>query len=98
LFQSIEEVGERLAEQSYVSDRRLATVVFLATRLGKPILVEGPAGVGKTELAKSLAGAVGRELIRLQPLNSAYPPRTVGREQVAGLYAAVSVMRKIGER
>jgi MoxR-like ATPase len=66
LFQSIEEVGERLAEQSYVSDRRLATVVFLATRLGKPILVEGPAGVGKTELAKSLAGAVGRELIRLQ--------------------------------
>src|ERR671911_233455 len=66
LFQSIEEVGERLAEQSYVSDRRLATVVFLATRLGKPILVEGPAGVGKTELAKSLAGAAGRELIRLQ--------------------------------
>jgi MoxR-like ATPase len=66
LFQSIEEVGEKLAEQSYVSDKRLATVVFLATRLNKPILVEGPAGVGKTELAKSLAGAVGQTLIRLQ--------------------------------
>ena len=66
MFQSIEDVRERLAEQSYVSDRRLATVVFLATRLDKPILVEGPAGVGKTELAKSLAGAAGRDLDRLQ--------------------------------
>ena len=66
MFQSIEEVGEKLTEQSYVSDKRLATVVFLATRLNKPILVEGPAGVGKTELAKSLAGAVGQTLIRLQ--------------------------------
>ncbi|CAN5697771.1 MoxR family ATPase [soil metagenome] len=66
MFQSIEEVGEKLTEQSYVSDKRLATVVFLATRLNKPILVEGPAGVGKTELAKSLAGAAGQPLIRLQ--------------------------------
>ena len=66
MFESIEEVRERLADQKYVSDRRLATVVFLAARLEKPILVEGPAGVGKTELAKSLAGAVGRQLIRLQ--------------------------------
>lgn len=66
MFQSIEEVGEKLTEQSYVSDKRLATVVFLATRLNKPILVEGPAGVGKTELAKSLAGAAGQTLIRLQ--------------------------------
>ena len=66
MFESIEEVRERLAEAKYVSDRRLATVVFLATRLNKPILVEGPAGVGKTELAKSLAGTVGRPLIRLQ--------------------------------
>jgi MoxR-like ATPase len=66
LFESIEDVRERLAGQSYVSDKRLATVVFLATRLNKPVLVEGPAGVGKTELAKSLAGAAGSELIRLQ--------------------------------
>ena len=66
MFESIEDVREKLAEQKYVSDKSLATVVFLATRLNKPILVEGPAGVGKTELAKSLAGSLGRELIRLQ--------------------------------
>jgi MoxR-like ATPase len=66
VFEGIEEVQARLTEQSYVCDRRLATVVFLATRIGKPILVEGPAGVGKTELAKALGGALDTELIRLQ--------------------------------
>ena len=66
MFEGIEEVQARLTEQSYVCDRRLATVVFLATRIGKPILVEGPAGVGKTELAKALGGALDTELIRLQ--------------------------------
>ncbi|HZC19640.1 MAG TPA: MoxR family ATPase [Rubrobacteraceae bacterium] len=66
MFESIEDVREKLAAQDYVSDKRLATVVFLATRLNKPVLIEGPAGVGKTELAKSLAGAAGSELIRLQ--------------------------------
>jgi MoxR-like ATPase len=66
LFESIEDVREKLARQSYVSDKRLATVVFLATRLNKPVLVEGPAGVGKTELAKAVAGAMETELIRLQ--------------------------------
>jgi MoxR-like ATPase len=66
VFEGIEEVQARLTDQSYVCDRRLATVVFLATRIGKPILVEGPAGVGKTELAKALAGALDTELIRLQ--------------------------------
>jgi MoxR-like ATPase len=66
LFESIEDVKEKLTKQNYVSEKRLATVVFLATRLNKPVLIEGPAGVGKTELAKSLAGATGSELIRLQ--------------------------------
>ena len=66
MFESIDDVRESLAGQSYVSDRRLATVVFLATKLGKPVLAEGPAGVGKTELAKVLAGALDRTLIRLQ--------------------------------
>ena len=66
VFASIDEVEPRLAAQNYVSDRRLATVVFLATELDKPILVEGPAGVGKTELAKALTGALDRALIRLQ--------------------------------
>ena len=66
MFESIEEVREKLAEQEYVCDRRLATVVYLAVKLGKPVLIEGPAGVGKTELAKSLAAAADRSLIRLQ--------------------------------
>jgi len=66
LFDSIEDVRGRLARQEYVADNKLATVVFLATRLNKPVLIEGPAGVGKTELAKSLARAAGTELIRLQ--------------------------------
>ena len=66
MFESIEEVREKLAAQEYVCDRRLATVVYLAVKLDKPVLVEGPAGVGKTELAKTLAAATGRALIRLQ--------------------------------
>ncbi len=66
MFSSIEEVIERLAAQRYICDRRVATVVYLATQLEKPILIEGPAGVGKTELAKVISGALGLDLIRLQ--------------------------------
>src|SRR6202140_3694373 len=66
MFESIEEVIERFAGQKYIASRRIATVVYLASALKKPILVEGPAGVGKTELAKVLAAALGHELIRLQ--------------------------------
>ena len=66
MFASIEEVIERFAGQSYIASRRIATVVYLAAALKKPILVEGPAGVGKTDLAKVLALSLGRELIRLQ--------------------------------
>jgi len=66
VFTSIDDVQARLAEQQYISNRRLATVVFLATRMNKPVLVEGPAGVGKTELAKVVAKALHRVLIRLQ--------------------------------
>ncbi|HEX7410047.1 MAG TPA: MoxR family ATPase [Candidatus Binatia bacterium] len=65
-FASIEDVMERFGKQKYICSRRLATVVYLASRLEKPILVEGPAGVGKTELAKVLAQALGHDLIRLQ--------------------------------
>ncbi|AIJ25668.1 AAA family ATPase [Amycolatopsis methanolica] len=65
-FDSVEEAGKALAAQGYLTDDRLATMVFLMTRLEKPVLLEGPAGVGKTELAKSLAAATGRRLLRLQ--------------------------------
>src|SRR6202795_2268975 len=65
-FASIDDVVERFAQQRYICSRRIATVVYLASHLQKPILVEGPAGVGKTELAKVLAAALNYELIRLQ--------------------------------
>jgi len=66
VFESVEDVELRLREQGYICGKNIATVVYLATRLEKPVLVEGPAGVGKTELAKVVAAATGRNLIRLQ--------------------------------
>ena len=63
---TIDAVQRLLAEQGYVCDRALGTVVFLALRLGRPLFLEGEAGVGKTEIAKALATGLGRRLIRLQ--------------------------------
>src|SRR5260221_9397058 len=65
-FASVDDVPARFRAHAYISDRRIGTAVFLAERMEKPILIEGPAGVGKTELAKVLALATGSELIRLQ--------------------------------
>ena len=66
MFQSVDDVIQQLGDQDYICDKQIATVVFLAQQLDKPVLVEGPAGVGKTELAKVLSQALGREMIRLQ--------------------------------
>ena len=66
LPQSIDETERLLADAQYVADRALATVLFLAIRLKRPLFLEGEAGVGKTEIAKVLASALGRKLIRLQ--------------------------------
>ncbi len=66
MFTSVEDVQKQLQEQGYISDKNIGTVVYLASQLEKPVLVEGPAGVGKTELAKAVAQATGRDLIRLQ--------------------------------
>src|ERR1700736_2385741 len=63
---STQEVVDGLREVGYLAGESAALVSFLATKLGKPVLVEGPAGVGKTELAKALASYLGRELVRLQ--------------------------------
>ena len=66
MFVSIDDVIQRFARLKYITSHTIATVVYLAAEMKKPILVEGPAGVGKTELAKVLAAALGQDLIRLQ--------------------------------
>ncbi|UCH59481.1 MAG: MoxR family ATPase [Anaerolineales bacterium] len=65
-FHSSQELKNSLGEQQYIASDEIATVMFLSQELGKPLLVEGPAGVGKTESAKAIAAATGRQLIRLQ--------------------------------
>src|SRR5437870_7216257 len=66
MFQSVEEVQQRFRDAKYIATRRISTVVYLASRMGRPVLIEGPAGVGKTELAKTLSEISSRPLIRMQ--------------------------------
>jgi len=63
---NVDNTSQLLSEQDYVADRSLATAVYLSLKLGRPLFLEGEAGVGKTEIAKVLAGGLGRKLIRLQ--------------------------------
>ena len=63
---TIDDTLALLASADYVAERSLATAVFLALRMGRPLFVEGEAGVGKTEIAKVLARTLGRDLVRLQ--------------------------------
>ena len=65
-YESPKELSDALGKQQYIASDEISTILFLSQQLGKPLLTEGPAGVGKTELAKAIAGATGRELIRLQ--------------------------------
>lgn len=65
-FSSPQAVKEALEQQQYIASDEIATILYLSQQLGKPLLTEGPAGVGKTELAKAVSDATGRELIRLQ--------------------------------
>jgi len=65
-FKSAQELKKALGEQKYIASDEIATIMYLSQQLEKPLLAEGPAGVGKTELAKAIAAATGRELIRLQ--------------------------------
>jgi MoxR-like ATPase len=66
LREEVRQIQELIEQQAYVTDAAVATSLYLAMALGKPLLIEGPAGVGKTEIAKALAGALATRLIRLQ--------------------------------
>jgi MoxR-like ATPase len=66
MFSSIEDVVESFGKHNYIASRRIATVIYLAAAMKKPVLVEGPAGVGKTDLAKVLAASLNEQMIRLQ--------------------------------
>jgi MoxR-like ATPase len=98
LFSSIDDVLERLRAAGYVADRPLAVTVFLADRLEKPILAEGPAGVGKTELAKTLATIAGTPLVRLQCYEGLDEAKTLYEWEYPKQLLYTQILRdKIGE-
>ena len=95
---SIDATVELLKSASYVADRPLATVLFLALRMGRPLFLEGEAGVGKTEIAKVLAEALGRRLIRLQCYEGLDVASAVYEWNYAGQMMAIRLAEAAGDR
>lgn len=98
MFKSVEDVKQRLRQARYLANDDVATVVYLADRLGKPLLVEGPAGVGKTELSKAVADALGADLIRLQCYEGLDEAKALYEWQYAKQMLYTQVLRdRVGE-
>jgi MoxR-like ATPase len=98
MFASVDDVITRFDAFDYVASRAIGTVVHLATHLQKPILVEGPAGVGKTELAKVIAQALGHDLIRLQCYEGLDEPKALYEWEYAKQLLYTQILKdKIGE-
>src|ERR1700752_1570202 len=97
LPQSIDATVDLLAEAEYLTDRSLGTVLFLALRMGRPIFLEGEAGVGKTEIAKVLSSALGRRLIRLQCYEGHDVPAAVYEWNYGAQMIAIRVAEAEGE-
>jgi MoxR-like ATPase len=95
---SIDAALELLRAQGYIADRALATVLFLALRMGRPLLLEGEAGVGKTEIAKVLAAGLGRRLIRLQCYEGLDVASAVYEWNYAGQMMAIRLAEAAGDR
>jgi MoxR-like ATPase len=98
LFASPDELVQKFRTQGYIADRRISTTMYLADRMQKPVLVEGPAGVGKTELAKTLAAVAGTELIRLQCYEGLDEAKALYEWEYAKQLLYTQILRdKIGE-
>src|SRR6188768_1519159 len=95
---SIDATLDLLASADYLADRSLATVLFLALRMGRPIFLEGEAGVGKTEIAKVLASTLGRRLIRLQCYEGLDVASAVYEWNYAAQMIAIRAAEAEGER
>src|SRR5215467_13925790 len=94
---SIDDTLKLLAEADYLADRSLSTVLFLALKMGRPIFLEGEAGVGKTEIAKVLAATLGRRLIRLQCYEGLDVSAAVYEWNYAGQMIAIRIAEAEGE-
>ncbi|MGL5138542.1 MAG: AAA family ATPase, partial [Beijerinckiaceae bacterium] len=95
---SIDATVDLLASASYIAERSLATVVFLALRMGRPLFLEGEAGVGKTEIAKVLASSLGRRLIRMQCYEGLDVSSSVYEWNYAGQMMAIRLAEAAGDR